>query len=168
MLRGCDLRQPVLESLCLHLQNSRQRPHLPFDRLEAHERIELTLKLFERTLRLEPHEPVVHPFKRIRTRGLSNSIAHDFQAANDVRQSTDDHVAIMSVVAQTEPTERCTTSVPWLQSPRRAPHALRCCVTRSRNPRTGLNGQVDMLSGVDWRAPETPGGGAARDRPSCS
>ena len=114
MLRGCDLRQPVLESLCLHLQKSRQRPHLPFDRLEAHERIELTLKLFERTRRLEPHEPVVHPFKRIRTRGLSNSIAHDFQAANDVRQSTDDHVAIMSVVAQREPTERCTTSVPWL------------------------------------------------------
>ena len=93
----------MFEPLCLHLQKSRQRAHLLLDRLEPHERIELTLHLSEWTRRLDPHEPIVHPLERIGARGLSKSVAHDFQAANNIRQSTDDHVATMSAAAQAQP-----------------------------------------------------------------
>ena len=48
MLRGRDLRQPVLEAPALHLQEGGERAHLLLDAPEADQRVEFGLELGQR------------------------------------------------------------------------------------------------------------------------
>jgi hypothetical protein len=48
VLRGGHLGQPVLEAAALDLKERHERAYLLLDRLEADERVELRLQLFER------------------------------------------------------------------------------------------------------------------------
>jgi len=86
VLRGGDLREPVLEAPPLHLQEGDQRPHLLLHRLEPDEGVELGLQLLERARVLDGWPPQVEAVGPVgfAAQPLPHVVAQDLEAADDV------------------------------------------------------------------------------------
>src|SRR4029453_14813396 len=79
VLRSRDLRQPVLETPRLDLQEGDQRAHLLLDGLEADPRIEPRLQVRQWNRRQRLAQLVGYPVDRIAARRLAQPIAYYLQ-----------------------------------------------------------------------------------------
>jgi hypothetical protein len=91
VLRGRDLRQPVLEPLALHLEEGEERVDLLLHRVEPDERVELGLQLLERPGGLRPRELLVHPADRVDPRARGHALAEHAQPAGEVVEGIRGH-----------------------------------------------------------------------------